>query len=73
MTVTGYTDAIGSAAVNDGLSLARARAVVQALRADLGGASVQFRAEAQGKGEPVAANSTAAGRQLNRRVVITLG
>ena len=72
VTVTGYTDAIGSAAVDDRLSLARARVVAQALRADLGGTSVVFRAAALGKGEPVAANSTAAGRQLNRRVVIAL-
>jgi outer membrane protein OmpA-like peptidoglycan-associated protein len=73
VTVTGYTDAIGNAAVNQRLSLARARAVISVLRTDLGGAAVRFVAEARGQGQPVAANSTAAGRQLNRRVVISLG
>jgi outer membrane protein OmpA-like peptidoglycan-associated protein len=72
VTVTGYTDAIGNAAANTQLSLERARAVIAALR-PLTGADVQYRAEARGQGQPVAANSTAAGRQLNRRVVITTG
>jgi type VI secretion system protein ImpK len=73
VTVTGYTDAVGSAAANDRLSLARARAVARALRADLHGTSARFRAQARGQGKPAAANSAAAGRQLNRRVVIALG
>jgi outer membrane protein OmpA-like peptidoglycan-associated protein len=73
VTVTGYTDAIGNAAVNHQLSLARARAVVSALRTDLGATTVRFLAEAQGKSQPVATNSNPAGRQLNRRVVILLG
>ena len=72
VTVTGYTDAIGTAAPNTQLSLKRAQAVIAALR-PLAGAAVQYRAEARGQAEPVAANSTAAGRQLNRRVVITTG
>ena len=72
VTVTGYTDAIGNAAPNTQLSLKRAQAVIAALR-PLAGAAVQYRAEARGQAEPVAANSTAAGRQLNRRVVITTG
>ena len=73
VTVTGYTDAIGHAAANHRLSLARARAGARQLRADLGGTTVRFRARARGQGKPVAANSTAAGRQLNRRVVISRG
>jgi outer membrane protein OmpA-like peptidoglycan-associated protein len=72
VTVIGYTDAIGNAATNTQLSLERARAVIAALR-PLSGTTVQYRAEARGQGQPVAANSTAAGRQLNRRVVITTG
>lgn len=72
VTVIGYTDAIGNAAANTKLSLERAEAVVAALR-PLGGSGVQYRAEARGQGQPVAANSTVAGRQLNRRVVITAG
>ena len=72
VTVIGYTDAIGNAAANTQLSLERARAVIAALR-PLSGTTVHYRAEARGQGQPVAANSTAAGRQLNRRVVITTG
>jgi outer membrane protein OmpA-like peptidoglycan-associated protein len=72
VTVVGYTDAVGNAASNTQLSLERAEAVIAALR-PLGGAAVQYHAEARGQGQPVAANSTAAGRQLNRRVVITSG
>ena len=72
VTVIGYTDAIGNAATNTQLSLERARAVIGALR-PLSGTTVHYQAEARGQGQPVAANSTAAGRQLNRRVVITTG
>jgi outer membrane protein OmpA-like peptidoglycan-associated protein len=72
VTVIGYTDAIGNAATNTQLSVERARAVIAALR-PLSGTTVNYRAEARGQGQPVAANSTAAGRQLNRRVVITTG
>lgn len=72
VTVTGYTDAIGNAPANTQLSLNRAQAVIAALR-PLAGTAVQYRAEARGQAQPAAANSTAAGRQLNRRVVITTG
>ena len=72
VTVTGYTGAIGNAAVNVRLSLQRPRCV-QALRPQLGSTGVRFHAAARGQGSPVAANPTAAGRQLNRRVVISLG
>jgi outer membrane protein OmpA-like peptidoglycan-associated protein len=75
VTVTGYTDAIGSAPANRALSLRRVRAVIKILRQDLTGAPgpIQYRPVARGQGRPVAPNSTAAGRQLNRRVVITIG
>lgn len=46
--------------------------MIAALR-PLAGGGVKYRAEARGQGQPVAANSTAAGRQLNRRVVIATG
>ena len=67
----GYTDAIGTASANQQLSLERARAVVAALHTDVGGTAVTYHAEARGQSKPVASNSTASGRQLNRRVVIT--
>lgn len=72
--VTGYTDSIGSDAVNIPLSNARARSVVQALKPSTPG--VTYRAAGKGSADPVAPNKTAdgsdnpAGRALNRRVTI---
>lgn len=66
--VTGYTDDAGSDSYNLGLSRRRAQAVRRALAAALGGVPV----EAAGRGEsgPIAENTSAAGRKLNRRVEI---
>ncbi len=75
--VTGYTDGIGSDAVNLPLSQARARAVVGALAAATAGASLSLQAGGQGSSNPVAPNTNPdgsdnpAGRALNRRVEIT--
>ncbi len=71
--VTGYTDAVGNAPANDTLSLHRARAVVTALRERLSGSATRYVARAQGQAQPVASNRTPQGRQLNRRVVISIG
>ncbi len=67
--VGGHTDARGTAASNQALSEARARAVVEwltsrnpALQAS------QFTARGYGEGTPIATNGTAAGRAINRRV-----
>jgi outer membrane protein OmpA-like peptidoglycan-associated protein len=75
ITVTGYTDAIGGAAANQALSLRRVLAVIKVLRQELGSAPgvIQYHPVARGQALPVASNSTVAGRQLNRRVVITVG
>jgi outer membrane protein OmpA-like peptidoglycan-associated protein len=70
VTVIGYTDAIGNAAANRRLSLERARRVIRALRPLAGNTDIRYQAEARGQAKPVASNSTARGRQLNRRVVI---
>lgn len=75
VTVVGHTDARGSDAYNDALSLRRAQAVAQALEQQAG-----RQAEARGRGrrEPVAPNTTPEGhddpqgRQLNRRVQVLL-
>lgn len=75
VTVTGYTDSIGSAAYNRSLSRRRADAV----RAYLQGKAGKPHYTTIGKGEkdPVAPNTTSsgsdnpAGRRKNRRVVIT--
>lgn len=76
VTVTGYTDSIGTDAVNIPLSQARARAVVDALQPHTAAAHVRYTARGLGSSDPVAANTTAtgadnpAGRALNRRVTI---
>ncbi len=75
VTVTGYTDSIGSDSVNLPLSRARAQAVVQALRPFTPG--VNYTPAGKGSADPVAPNSKAdgsdnpTGRALNRRVTIS--
>jgi outer membrane protein OmpA-like peptidoglycan-associated protein len=73
--ITGYTDSIGTDAVNIPLSQARAAAVVSALAPALPG--VTFHASGLGSSDPVAPNTkpdgsdNPAGRALNRRVTIS--
>jgi uncharacterized repeat protein (TIGR01451 family) len=69
VTVSGYTDAIGSLFYNRLLSLCRARAAAKAL---VGGLKDAPRVRIVGLGEqdPVASNATAAGRARNRRVEV---
>ena len=69
--IDGYTDAVGSDVSNLALSRNRALAVAKALSAmdiDAG----RFQSDGHGKADPVATNDTADGRQLNRRVEVTL-
>jgi outer membrane protein OmpA-like peptidoglycan-associated protein len=74
--VTGYTDSIGTDAVNMPLSQARAQSVVAALKPLVGAAPVSFQASGMGSADPVAPNTlpngadNPAGRALNRRVTI---
>ena len=65
--VQGHTDNQGSDAVNDPLSQKRAEAVVKALET-LGVDVFNLRPVGKGSHEPVADNSTEAGRAKNRRV-----
>ena len=65
--VQGHTDNQGSDALNDPLSQQRAEAVVKALEG-LGVDGFNLRAVGKGSHEPVADNSTDAGRAKNRRV-----
>ncbi|HEY5331037.1 MAG TPA: OmpA family protein [Acidobacteriaceae bacterium] len=65
--VEGYTDSIGSDAYNQKLSENRANAVHDFLVAN-GVPAANVTAAGYGKADPVADNSTAAGRQQNRRV-----
>ncbi len=69
--IQGHTDSEGSAAYNDDLSLRRAEAVRQWL---IGNGIDSGRLSAKGFGErqPIASNSTAMGRQQNRRVEIVV-
>lgn len=67
--VVGHTDTTGSAAYNQGLSERRAASVAQVLMGQ-GVAANRVRTEGRGLTQPIADNSTAAGRQRNRRVEI---
>lgn len=69
ITITGYTDSVGSDEYNMKLGMARAQSV-QTFLAAHGVAATRMVADSKGEADPVAPNSTAAGRQLNRRVVI---
>lgn len=71
LTVVGHTDATGSDAVNNPLSLDRAESVRDYL-AVRGVASPRVTVLGRGSHEPVASNATDAGRAMNRRVEIFL-
>ncbi|HMM34089.1 MAG TPA: OmpA family protein [Thermoanaerobaculia bacterium] len=69
--VEGHTDSSGTAAVNRKLSQERARLVAELLREQgIEGGRLAF--EGYGSDRPVAPNTTAAGRALNRRVEVVL-
>lgn len=74
--VTGYTDSIGTDAVNIPLSKARAAAVVGDLKPLTAG--VRYVSAGRGSADPIAPNTTPtgadnpAGRALNRRVTIVI-
>lgn len=67
--IQGYTDSTGTAAYNLKLSQRRAESVRHFLLAE-GVAPGQLRTRGYGLADPVASNRTAAGRALNRRVVM---
>jgi outer membrane protein OmpA-like peptidoglycan-associated protein len=69
LTITGYTDSIGSEAYNLKLGMARAMSVRSYL-ASRGVDESRMTADSKGEADPIAPNSTAEGRQQNRRVVI---
>lgn len=69
--VAGHTDADGDAAANLALSVARAEAVVTAL-IGLGIAPERLYAIGYGESQPIADNSTAAGKAQNRRIVVSV-
>jgi len=67
--VEGHTDSIGSTSYNQRLSKRRANSVAQYLEG-IGVRNSRIDAIGYGKSQPRATNSTASGRQLNRRVEI---
>ena len=69
--IIGHTDSTGSDAINDPLSLSRARAVGTYL-ADRGIEPGRIETEGRGSHQPIADNSSDAGRAKNRRVEILL-
>ena len=69
--VAGHTDSTGSDAYNQGLSERRASSVATYLRSQ-GIMTDRLITIGMGESRPIADNSTAAGRQANRRVEITL-
>ncbi len=69
--IDGYTDSVGTAQANLILSRDRARSVADALAA-LGVDAGRFQLEGHGEDSPTASNASADGRQLNRRVEVTL-
>jgi len=71
VTLNGYTDSTGSLALNQKLSVDRAKAVQTALIHD-GIAPSRMTTQGHGPDNPVASNDTAAGRAQNRRVVADL-
>ncbi len=69
--VAGHTDSDGSAAYNENLSARRAQTVHDYL-ADAGIAVDRMTVRGYGESQPIADNSTAAGKAENRRVVLRI-
>ncbi len=69
VTIVGHTDSTGSDAVNDPLSINRAAATRDYL-VQRGVSAQRIAIDGRGSRQPVADNSTASGRAMNRRVEI---
>lgn len=69
VTIIGHTDSTGSDAVNDPLSVNRAASTRDYL-VQRGVSAQRIAVDGQGSRQPVADNTTAAGRAMNRRVEI---
>ena len=69
--VTGYTDSTGNDSINIPLSQARAQSVANYL-ASQGVSTARINAQGMGASNPIADNSTAMGREQNRRVEISI-
>jgi outer membrane protein OmpA-like peptidoglycan-associated protein len=69
--VTGYTDNTGNDSINIPLSQARAQSVASYLSSQ-GVSTSRINTQGQGAANPIASNTTAAGREQNRRVEISI-
>jgi OOP family OmpA-OmpF porin len=69
VTVEGHTDSQGSDEYNEKLSQSRAEAVKQILITKFGIAADRVTAKGFGEAQPIGDNTTASGREENRRVV----
>lgn len=69
--VTGYTDNTGNDSINIPLSQARAQSVASYI-ASQGISTTRINAQGMGAANPIASNTTAAGREENRRVEISV-
>lgn len=72
LELTGHTDSIGKDDVNMLLSKQRAESVKQYLVVDHGLSSAAIWIAWKGESEPLDSNETAAGRAMNRRVVLNI-
>ena len=72
VVIEGHTDHVGPNEMNQALSEKRAAAVESYLAAAGGMESITFISQGYGEKRPVASNETSEGRQLNRRVEITV-
>lgn len=71
IVIEGHTDSTGSESINQELSERRAKSVENIL-ANNGIDAGKITIKGYGKSYPIASNKTRAGRQLNRRVVVTI-
>jgi outer membrane protein OmpA-like peptidoglycan-associated protein len=71
ITITGFTDNVGTAAYNQELSERRAQSVGSYLVSQ-GISPNRINTQGRGERQPMASNATVQGRALNRRVEITL-
>ncbi len=72
VTIVGHTDSVGSEEYNQGLSERRANAVADYLSTGADVPRDVFTTTGMGEMQPVATNETEEGRQLNRRVEVTI-
>jgi len=73
LTIVGHTDSIKGADASRALSLLRAELVKDFLSGSFGINADRMEVLGEGKGSPIASNSTLDGRQANRRVEISFG